>query len=478
MHPTRPAFISALISFIIAFIHFASAESAPSSYLDDKNVTATHTLGHGEVATQPGHILPEKNKISRGLTFPSDHEFLQSVISFANLMNCRFSNNPVDCFEDYSTDVRLQEFASLFGNVLVCRLAPEGDLCAEQNGDAGLAGAIAAISSYAAVPSPTFKIATATVIGTEMVTTTGTVTNTGMILATIFTSTDLRGVLVTSSSLFSTTQTSTGTLTTPSMFTSTEAGQPTEVPTLAKVNPTKRSTPMMKRADDLQLDANTTRKELDDTAVQGLLVGFELLIGLLRVERQPTNETMPSKRWTSMMKRADEIQLDVDKIRKELSDEDTGEIITIVLGSILDILKKVTPTTNASMTALAGTTSSSDTPIPSATSVPLTKRSIPAAITQDPHTSSATAAPTSSANISLDGFRAIPTAVVFDPILDDDLLSGGLVPEEPRAVDGAVDGQLEETATLVPGNGQAGVEGKVGRRRVRYNGAELARMMN
>ena len=404
MRLTHPTFISALISFIIAFIHFASAESAPSSYPHGKNVTANHTLGHGEVATQPGHILAEKNKISRGLAFPSDHELLQSIIGFATLMNCRFSNTALECYEDFSADVQLYKFGTSFRNVLNCRLAPEGELCAENNGADGLSDAIAVVSSYVDAPTPTFKVAVATVIGTEMITTTGTVTNTATYLAAMSTSTDVRGSTVTSTSTLTSTRTSTGTLTTPSMYTRTKEGQLTEVPTLAKLRPTKRSTPMMKRVDELQLDANTTRKGL--------------------------------------------------------SDEDAGEIITIVLGTILGFVKKVMPGTNASTTALAGSPSSSDAPIPSATPVPVTKRSIPAAITQDPHTPSATAAPTSSANIS--------------PILGDDLLSGGLVSEEPSAVDGAVDGQLEETATLVPGNGQVG---KISRRRARYNGAELARMM-
>lgn len=76
----------------------------------------------------------------------------------------------------------------------------------------------------------------------------------------------------------------------------------------------------------------------------------------------------------------------------------------------------------------------------------------------------------------------VPADVILDigPILGDDLLSGALVSEEPNDVNGAVDGQPAEAskrdkkgekANPIRGNGQAGAEGIVGRRRAKYNGA-------
>ena len=148
--------------------------------------------------------------------------------------------------------------------------------------------------------------------------------------------------------------------------------------------------------------------------------------------------------------------------------------------------------TDTSTTALAAIPSSGVSPSPSATSVLLTKRSIPAAITQSPQTPSATAVPTRSAvssmntarkgavagalgealpnnitntlanNINMEvqdsmdrgeqdlgtedddskkvgdenEKRILPTAPLLDLILGDDLLAGGLAPVEYNPSDG------------------------------------------
>lgn len=217
---------------------------------------------------------------------------------------------------------------------------------------------------------------------------------------------------------------------------------------------------------------------------------------LLTVRSPPTepparDKGIPTKRWTPMIKRADEMQIDAMMAPKN-DPEATAEMIST-----------------------------------------LTKRSIPAAITQDLETPPATAVPTTSAvsskipaqkgaiggallgalpNIIINAVgsaitttvessmedgegedvgpedegnedekkRSVPIAINMGPILGDDLLSGGLAAEEPDAVNGAVDGKLGETGkwdqegkkdSWVFGRGQDGAWGMAGGRRVRYNGA-------
>ena len=151
--------------------------------------------------------------------------------------------------------------------------------------------------------------------------------------------------------------------------------------------------------------------------------------------------------------------------------------------------------------------------------VNLTGSSIPATIAEAPQTPSATAVPTSSATTLVDASRKgaisdivvnaiangitalvqdsieddeskeaedeenedenkrsilsdVPADVILDigPILGDDLLSGALVSEEPKAVNDAVDGELGEAPkgekpNSIRGNWQAGARGMLGGRR-------------
>ncbi|KAL8794725.1 MAG: hypothetical protein Q9195_002679 [Heterodermia aff. obscurata] len=144
---------------------------------------------------------------------------------------------------------------------------------------------------------------------------------------------------------------------------------------------------------------------------------------------------IPTKGRTPMMKKADEMQTDTKPKPKDFDPEDT-------IGAI--------PT--------------------------LTKRRIPAGITQDPLPPSTTATPTPSNISSIDissmdpsrKKRSVPMGVNVGPILADDILSGGLVVEEPNGVNDRTNGKFEETwkrnekgerGSRVYSKGQAGKAG-------------------
>ena len=521
MHLTQPIFIFPLISLIISLIHFASAESASSPHLHVKKVKASiEELGNGEVATQPGHILSKKDA---SVLFPSDEELLRSLNGFASLVECRLTHSEAECNIDLAKNSTMFRFGTSLRDVFNCRLDPDGLLCSE-NGD--IPDEITAISSFMNVPSP--MILAATDIGTRTVTETGTFTMTGTFLSSIETFTDLRGSTIESLHEYASTETLTGTVTSTTTFTYNGDVPPTSTATLTStttftytddVSPTstpeKRRTPMMKRADEMQQDAKATLSKMNDDEV-GFLIS--LIGGIFKTMRR---EGIPATNGTISTKRG-------------LDDDGVGLLISM----FLSLLREGTPVSNGTTTALAAAPSATDSSIPSATPVPLTKRPIPAAIAQDPQTPSATAVPTPSAvsfmdhtrkgaiggalgaalpniiaNAAANGIttavedsteegadsgpedddseevdvgenedekkRSIQMAVNVDPILGDDLLSGGLVTEESNAAGG----ELGETwkwdkGTPVLRNGPVGVAEMVGRRRVRYNGAQATRTIN
>ena len=501
MHLTQPIFIFPLISLIITLIHFASAESAPSPHLHVKNVTASiEEIGNGEVATQPGHILSKKD--DRAL--PSDEELERSIEGFTSLMECRFYSSVTDCNKDLATNQKMYDFSTSLRDVLNCRMEPESSLCLEND---DIPNEIVLVSSYIdALP--------ATAIGTRTVTETGTFTTTGAFVTFVETLTDLQGKTSESIHEHPFTETSTGALTSTTTFTHTNDDHPTSTAT-----PEKRRTPMMKRADEMQQDAKATLKKIDDEDAGFLIESIGSLVsGFLREATPITNGTISTKRG--------------------LDDEDVGFLIESIGSIISTILREATPTTNGTTTALAAAPSTTDPSSPFATPVPLTKRSIPAAITQDPQIPSATAVPTPSAvsfmnhtrkgaiggalgaalpniiaNAAANGIttavensteegadlgpedddseevedeenedekkRSIQTAVNVDPILGDDLLSGDLVAGGSNAAGGELEEAWEwNRGSPVLRNGPVGVAEMVGRRRARHSGAQATRTIN
>ena len=324
MHFTHSISVFGLISLIITLPQFVSAESPSSSGHHIKNVTATDRLGNGEVATQPGHILAEKDS-ALFVPLPSDEDLHLSLEGFTMLLACRFKNDANECNADLATNSMMFAFSTYFRDVLDCRFEPGRGNCI---GNDDIPDDIRTLSSYINVPTP-LVIATAT--------STVSVCETGIL-------TSFDGSISTSVAIATETLIPVGTVTVFTTLSGINGGSVTPEPTPGSV---KRDVPIVKRADEMQQDMK------------------------------------------SML--------------NEVNVQETGDIIVPTIEPFT-IIRPASPNTNGSTTALATTPSTTHSPKSAATSVPLAKRLIPAGITQDPHTPSATAVPTSTVS-SMDPSR-------------------------------------------------------------------------
>ena len=105
--------------------------AAPSSPHSAKNLVNLPKLGNGEVATQPGHIVPKDNIPAWGGPFPTDDEIQSAIRGFSLVLNCRFFHNESDCNAPQASNNSLSTFPDVLRSILACRLVPGGQDCVD-----------------------------------------------------------------------------------------------------------------------------------------------------------------------------------------------------------------------------------------------------------------------------------------------------------------------------------------------------------